>query len=146
MSGFAGFSRSRNRKPEGSTSSGYARNSRKECAGLVAGQAVLTAEAKDGGIRKLPFRPRPIVRFRDLLEPVGEGKVGGRKFHKLLASAMGWLVLGQTHHGGNPHRETDPCTRDDVADAAFWNEKRAAHANNYGCSHNVITRCSEYPG
>jgi len=53
MSGFAGLSRSRNRKPEGNTSSGYARNLRKECAGLVAGQAVLTAEVKDGGIRKL---------------------------------------------------------------------------------------------
>lgn len=44
MSGSAGLSPSRNRKPEGSTLSGYARNSRKECAGLVAGQAVLTAE------------------------------------------------------------------------------------------------------
>ena len=37
---------SRNRKPEGSTFSGYARNLRKECAGRVAGQAVLTAEDK----------------------------------------------------------------------------------------------------
>jgi hypothetical protein len=46
----AGLSRSRNRKPEGSTSSGYARNLRKECAGLAAGQAVLIAEVKDGGI------------------------------------------------------------------------------------------------
>jgi hypothetical protein len=34
----------RNRKPEGSTLSGYARNLRKECAGLVAGHAVPTAE------------------------------------------------------------------------------------------------------
>jgi dihydrofolate reductase len=55
MSGSAGLSRSRNRKPEGSTSSGYARNLEKECAGRVAGQAVLTAEVKDGGIRKLLF-------------------------------------------------------------------------------------------
>ena len=55
MSGFAGLSRSRNRKPEGSISSAYARNLRKERAGLVAGQAVLTAEAKDGEIRKLLF-------------------------------------------------------------------------------------------
>jgi hypothetical protein len=39
---------SRNRKPEGSTLSGYARNLRKESAGLVAGQAVLTAENKGG--------------------------------------------------------------------------------------------------
>src|SRR5260221_3989523 len=46
MSGFAGLSPSRNRKPEDSTLSGYARNSRKECAGLVAGQAALTAENK----------------------------------------------------------------------------------------------------
>ena len=32
------------KKPEGSTLSEYARNLKKECAGLVAGQAVLTAE------------------------------------------------------------------------------------------------------
>jgi hypothetical protein len=44
MSGSAGLSPSRNRKPEGSTLSEYAWNLRKECAGLVAGQAVLTAE------------------------------------------------------------------------------------------------------
>jgi hypothetical protein len=48
MSGFAGLSPSRKRKPEGSTSSGYVRNLRKECADLVAGQAVLTAEVTDG--------------------------------------------------------------------------------------------------
>jgi len=46
MSGSAGLSPSKNRKPEGSTLSGYARNLRKECAGLVAGQAVLTAEIR----------------------------------------------------------------------------------------------------
>jgi hypothetical protein len=46
MSGSAGLSPSRNGKREGSTLSGYARNSRKECVGLVAGQAVLTAENK----------------------------------------------------------------------------------------------------
>jgi hypothetical protein len=46
MSGSAGLSPSRNRKPEGSTSSEYARNSKRECAGLVAGPAVLTAEIK----------------------------------------------------------------------------------------------------
>ena len=34
------------KKPEDSTLSEYARNSRKECADLVAGQAVLTAENK----------------------------------------------------------------------------------------------------
>src|SRR5689334_24331498 len=44
MSGSAGSSPSRNRKPEGSTLSGYAQNSRRECVGLVAGQAVRTAE------------------------------------------------------------------------------------------------------
>jgi hypothetical protein len=66
MSGFAGLSRSRNRKPEGSTSSGYARNLRKECAGLAAGQAVLTAEVKDSGIRKLLSRPIPLVRLSRL--------------------------------------------------------------------------------
>jgi len=33
-------------KPEGSTLSAYARNLKKECAGLVAGQAVLTAEIR----------------------------------------------------------------------------------------------------
>ena len=46
MSGSAGLSPSRNRKPEGSTLSVYARNLKKECAGLVAGPAVLTAEIK----------------------------------------------------------------------------------------------------
>jgi hypothetical protein len=46
MSGSAGLSPSRNQKLEGSTLSGYVRNSRKECADLVAGQAVLTAENK----------------------------------------------------------------------------------------------------
>jgi hypothetical protein len=52
MSGSAGLSPSRNRKPEGSTLNGYARNLRKECAGLVAGQAVLTAERLNkNGIR-----------------------------------------------------------------------------------------------
>ena len=55
MSGSAGLSRSRNRQPEGSTLSGYLRNSRKVRAGLVAGQAVVTAEnisAKDiSGLR-----------------------------------------------------------------------------------------------
>lgn len=64
MSGFAGLSRSRNRKPEGSTSSGCAQNLRKECVGLVAGQAVLTAEVKGGGIRVF-LSPRPIVWFDD---------------------------------------------------------------------------------
>jgi hypothetical protein len=46
MSGSAGLSPSGNPKPEGSTLSGYARNLKKECAGLVAGQAVLTAEIR----------------------------------------------------------------------------------------------------
>ena len=55
MSGSAGLSPSRNRKPEDSTLSEYAGNSRKECADLVAGQAVLTAENKSakeiGGLK-----------------------------------------------------------------------------------------------
>ena|SRR5947207_3333216 len=46
MSGSAGLSPSRNRKREDSTLSDYARNLRKECADLAAGQAVLTAEDK----------------------------------------------------------------------------------------------------
>src|SRR5258705_1129161 len=46
MSGSAGLSPSRNRKREDSTLSEYAGNSRKECADLAAGQAVLTAENK----------------------------------------------------------------------------------------------------
>jgi hypothetical protein len=46
MSGSAGLSPSRNRKPESSTLNGYAQNLRKECAGLVAGQAVLTVEIR----------------------------------------------------------------------------------------------------
>jgi hypothetical protein len=46
MSGSAGLSPSRNRKTEGSTLSVYARNLKKECADLVAGQAVLTAEIR----------------------------------------------------------------------------------------------------
>jgi hypothetical protein len=75
-----------------------------------------------------------------------EGELGGRELHKLFARAKGWpLILGQDHHGRNPHRETDRCARDDVADAAFWNEKRAEHAYNYGRPHNVITRRSQYP-
>src|ERR1700719_2959514 len=48
MSGSAGLPPSRNRKTEGSTLSVYARNLKKECAGLVAGQAVLTAKIKNG--------------------------------------------------------------------------------------------------
>jgi hypothetical protein len=48
MSGSAGLSPSKNRKPEGSTLSAYARNLKKECAGLVAGQAAFTAEIRDG--------------------------------------------------------------------------------------------------
>jgi hypothetical protein len=44
MSGSAGLSPLRNRKPESSTLSEYARNLKKEGVGLVAGQAVLTAE------------------------------------------------------------------------------------------------------
>src|ERR1700680_1389068 len=46
MSGSAGLSPSRNRKREDSTLSECARNLRKECADLAAGQAVLTAENK----------------------------------------------------------------------------------------------------
>jgi hypothetical protein len=46
MSGSVGLSPSRNRKLEGSTLIGSAQNLRKECTGLVAGQAVLTAETK----------------------------------------------------------------------------------------------------
>jgi hypothetical protein len=48
MSGSAGLSPSRSRKPEGSTLSVYARNLKKECADLVAGQAVRTAEIRTG--------------------------------------------------------------------------------------------------
>jgi hypothetical protein len=40
------YLRQKNQKPEGSTLSAYARNLKKEYAGLVAGQAVLTAEMK----------------------------------------------------------------------------------------------------
>ncbi len=46
MNGSAGLFPSRNRKPESSILSVYARSSRKECAGLVAGLAVLTAEMR----------------------------------------------------------------------------------------------------
>src|SRR5881394_3399100 len=49
MIGSAGSSPSRNRKPEGSTLRGYAPSLRKECVGLVAGQAVLTAEIRTMG-------------------------------------------------------------------------------------------------
>jgi hypothetical protein len=44
MNGSAGLSPSRKWKAEGSTLSGYAWSLRKECVGLVAGQAALTAE------------------------------------------------------------------------------------------------------
>jgi len=75
-----------------------------------------------------------------------EGELGGRELQKLFARANGWpLISGQDHHGRSPHRETDPCARDNVADAAFWNEKRAEHAHNYGRPHNVIARRSQYP-
>jgi hypothetical protein len=50
MSGSAGLSPSRNRKPEDSTSSEYALNLRKECAALVAGQAALSDENKGDGL------------------------------------------------------------------------------------------------
>lgn len=55
MSGSAGLSPSRNRKPEGSTLSVYARNLKKECAGLVAGLAVLTAEIKTAYLYSTSF-------------------------------------------------------------------------------------------
>src|SRR5262249_17391317 len=51
MSGSAGLSPSGNPKPEGSALSGYARNLKKECGGLVAGQA--SSPPKLHGIRKL---------------------------------------------------------------------------------------------
>ena len=51
MSGSAGLSPSRNRKPEGSTSNGYAPNLRKVCAGLVAGLAVLIADREQICVR-----------------------------------------------------------------------------------------------
>src|ERR1700756_1825397 len=77
MSGSAGLSPSRSRKPEGSTLSGYARNLRKECAGLVAGQAVLTAEIRieavedlwtdlDRALRNLPKAQRVLITLVDL--------------------------------------------------------------------------------
>lgn len=57
MNGSAGSSPSRNRRPEGSTSSGYARNSKKECAGHVAGPTALTAEISIGkGKLKHPWK------------------------------------------------------------------------------------------
>src|SRR5215472_1835545 len=52
MNGSAGLSQSRNRKQEGSTWSGYAANLKKECAGLVAGQAVRTAENRLHWLRR----------------------------------------------------------------------------------------------
>src|SRR5579883_825252 len=72
MSGSAGLSPSRNRKPEGSTLSGYARNLRKECAGLVAGQAVLTAELMTARV--------PFAMFLLSLPP------GGRPLSNLIAT------------------------------------------------------------
>jgi hypothetical protein len=49
MNGYAGLCPSRKRRPEDSTLSGYAPNSRRECADLVAGPAVLTAEVAVAG-------------------------------------------------------------------------------------------------
>src|SRR2546429_8349404 len=71
MSGSAGLSPSKNRKPEGSTLSGYARNLRKECAGLVAGQAVLTAEIRTMdfyfAIFLPPLSPKGLLPFQYLI-------------------------------------------------------------------------------
>jgi len=58
MSGSAGLSPSRNRKPEGSTSSAYAPSLRKECVGLVAGQAVLTVEIRTANFPSFSLPPR----------------------------------------------------------------------------------------
>ncbi len=55
MSGSARLSPSRNRKQEGSTLSAFARNLRKECAGLVAGRAVLTDKKRTADIYS-PFQ------------------------------------------------------------------------------------------
>src|SRR6202007_1226603 len=81
MSGSAGLSPSRNRKREDSTLSEYARNLRKECAGLAAGAAVLTAEKKSAKeivslraavLKVSTARTFPVTRlliFRDSLIP-----------------------------------------------------------------------------
>jgi hypothetical protein len=86
MNGFAGLSPSKNRKPEGSTLSGYAANLRKECAGLVAGQAVRTAEigwiwwslSSWAEIEQIAFRP-----FSEL-------------FHELVNSTIRPPVIAST--------------------------------------------------
>src|SRR5437667_8390875 len=69
MSGSAGLSPSRNRKPEDSTLSEYARNLRKECADLAAGQAVLTGENKSAkeiaGLRVHSQRNKQNITFPD---------------------------------------------------------------------------------
>jgi len=44
MSGFAGQSLSRKLRPESSTSNGYARSLKKECAALAAGQVAFIVE------------------------------------------------------------------------------------------------------
>ena len=70
MSGSAGLSPSRNRKPEGSTLNGYARNLREECAGPVAGQAVLTAEIRIEAVEDLgPIWIERCATYRKLVSP-----------------------------------------------------------------------------
>jgi hypothetical protein len=62
MSGSAGLSPSKGRKPDASTLNAYAPNLRKECAGLVAGRVVLTAE---GYAHHEPENVHDAARFRN---------------------------------------------------------------------------------
>jgi hypothetical protein len=76
MSGSAGLSPSRNRKPENSTSRGCVRSLRKECAGLVVGPVVLTVKAID------------MQKSKGYIEHPGRAVETGGKFKHVMAISL----------------------------------------------------------
>ncbi len=93
MSGSAGLSPLRNRKPEGSTLNVYARNLKKECAGLVAGQAVLTAEIK----RRTCIRHRPLPTPTErLLSSIPKSRASAHQAGVRERHARAHFACGQT--------------------------------------------------
>jgi hypothetical protein len=107
MSGSVGLSPSRNRKPEGSTLSAYARNLKKECAGLVAGQAALIAEIRTAYFYSTSSPPteqfltftRPIRWWLRSRAPIqyparaaGISAVQSREIGRALETASSWKL------------------------------------------------------
>jgi hypothetical protein len=89
MSGSAGLSPSRNRKPEGSTLTVYTRNLKKECADLVAGQAVRTLKLE----RVLVFGIIPSHGAAPLFQYQGAGRLLTR--HTLPLSFAASFLAGR---------------------------------------------------